>query len=454
MLNPVFDPFVEKSPISVMARGMMEHVLNPDQLNEWFDSTAKEQYTKDLLFSSVFDIMSQVVRGSHPSVNAAYQASKEDICVSITSVYNKLNGIETETSAELVRYAAGQVAPIIEKLGGTNPAPLPALRVKLLDGNCIEKSQHRIKELRRLSAGPLPGKSLVVYDPVMRLPIDVFPCEDGHAQERSLLKTVLSTIKPNDAWIADRNFCTLDFTCGIAAKQAYFIIREHKKYPWQPLGKEKYIGKIDTGKVYQQRIRVVDETGQERIFRRIRVSLKAETRDGDKEIAIITNLSKKAACARKVAELYRGRWTIETSFQHLTDYFNSEINTLGYPKAALFGFCVALLSYIILSVIKAALGSVHGTKVIENEVSGYYLADEISGTYRGMMIAIPYEQWIVFQRMEPTELVTILKQLSANVKLSAFRKHPRGPKKPQPKRKSCKKSPHVSTAKILAERKK
>jgi hypothetical protein len=288
----------------------------------------------------------------------------------------------------------------------------------------------------------------------MRLPIDVFPCEDGHAQERSLLKTVLSTIKPNDAWIADRNFCTLDFTCGIAAKQAYFIIREHKKYPWQPLGKEKYIGKIDTGKVYQQRIRVVDETGQERIFRRIRVSLKAETRDGDKEIAIITNLSKKAACARKVAELYRGRWTIETSFQHLTDYFNSEINTLGYPKAALFGFCVALVSYIILSVIKAALGSVHGTKVIENEVSGYYLADEISGTYRGMMIAIPYEHWIVFQRMEPTELVTILKQLSANVKLSAFRKHPRGPKKPQPKRKSCKKSPHVSTAKILAERKK
>jgi hypothetical protein len=127
---------------------------------------------------------------------------------------------------------------------------------------------------------------------------------------------------------------------------------------------------------------------------------------------------------------------------------------LGYPKAALFGFCVALVSYIILSVIKAALGSVHGTKVIENEVSGYYLADEISGTYRGMMIAIPYEQWIVFQRMEPIELVTILKQLSANVKLAAFRKHPRGPKKPQPKRKSCKKSPHVSTAKILAERKK
>ena len=452
MLNSVFKPFVKESPVPVIARGIMERVLNPDQMNEWFDSTAKEQYTKDLLFSTVFDIMSQVVMGSRRSVNAAYQASKEQISVSITSVYNKLNGIETETSAELVRYAAGQVTPIIEKLGGTNPDPLPGLRVKLLDGNCIEKSQHRLKELRSLSAGPLPGKSLVVYDPVLRLPIDVFPCEDGHAQERSLLKQVLSTIKPKDVWIADRNFCTLDFSCGIASKQAYFIIREHKKYPWQPLGKEKYIGKIETGKVYEQRITVVHESGQKHTFRRIRVSLKEQTRDGDNEITIITCLSKRAACARDVAKLYRSRWTIETAFQYLADYFNSEINTLGYPRAALFGFCVALVSYIVLSVIKAALGSVHGAKVIENEVSGYYLADEISGTYRGMMIAIPAEHWVIFQRMAPSKLISLLKQLSANVKLSAFRKHPRGPKKPQPKRKSCKKSPHVSTAKILAER--
>jgi hypothetical protein len=54
ILNPVFKPFVEKSPISVMARGIMERVLNPDQLNEWFDDTAETQYTKDLLFSTLF----------------------------------------------------------------------------------------------------------------------------------------------------------------------------------------------------------------------------------------------------------------------------------------------------------------------------------------------------------------------------------------------------------------
>jgi hypothetical protein len=40
-----------------------------------------------------------------------------------------------------------------------------------------------------------------------------------------------------------------------------------------------------------------------------------------------------------------------------------------------FGFCVALISYMIVSVIKAALSSIHGAKIIEEQVSGYYLAD-------------------------------------------------------------------------------
>jgi hypothetical protein len=127
MLSPIFEKFAEKSPISIMARGMMERVLNPSQLDQWFNETAEEQYTKDLLFSTVFDITSQVVCGSRNSVHAAYQASTEDIGVSITSLYNKLNGIETNTSAELVRFAARQVEPVIEKLGGTMHSPLPGL---------------------------------------------------------------------------------------------------------------------------------------------------------------------------------------------------------------------------------------------------------------------------------------------------------------------------------------
>ena len=454
MLSPVFDRFVKVTPISVMARSTMERVLNPEQLDAWFDRTAKEQYTKDLLFSSVFDIMSQVVCQTRPSVNAAYQATKEEIGVSITSLYNKINGIEPHISAELVRYAAKETSQLIETLGGITSSPLPGFRVKLLDGNCIEKTHHRIKELREIAAGPLPGKSLVVYDPCLRLPIDVFPCEDGHAQERSLFDQVLLTIEKLDAWIADRNFCTVSFTCGIDSKDAFFVIREHKNFPWTAIGKETYAGETETGSVYEQAISVTDLQGIDHEFRRIRIQLKGETRDGDKEIGLISNIPQKNAKAETLAEAYKGRWTIETAFQHLTDYLESEINTLGYPRAALFGFCVALISYMVLSVIKAALASVHGIETVDNEVSGYYVADEISGTYRGMMIALPEEEWTDFRQMTVHDFTALLKDLARKVKLSTLQKHHRGPKKPIPKRKANKKSPHVSTAKILAKRKK
>ena len=453
MMDSVFDAFVKKSPICVMARGLMERVLNPEQLDKWFEQTANEQYTRDLLFSSVFDMMSDVVSGARKSVHAAYQASKEDICVSITSVYNKLNGIEVNTSAELVRYAARELEGIINKLGGAKAPILLGRRVKLLDGNCIEASEHRIAELRLLAAGALPGKSLVVFDPSLRMPIDVFPCEDGHAQERSLLNDVLATVQASDVWIADRNFCTRDFLLGIKQRGAFSIIREHKKLPFSTLTKEKFIGRIETGKVFEQAIVITDESGNGYKFRRIHVRLTTPTRDGEKDIYIITDLSKGAANARNIAELYRGRWTIETAFQELTLHLNSEINTLGYPRAALFGFCIALIAYMILSVIKAALAAVHGVDTVENKISGYYLADEISGTYRGMMIAVPQEDWIVFRHYSNAQLIKMLKQLAANAKLSAFLKHPRGPKKKAKKRKSDPSHPHVSTAKIIADRK-
>jgi len=453
-LNPVFDRFVEKSPISVMARALVERLFSPDPLNDWYDKTARKQYTRELLFSSVFDIMSQVVLGSQRSVNAAYQASEEDIAVSVTSVYNKLNGIEPNTCAELVRYAAGQGIGIIQELKGETKPLLPGFRVKLLDGNCIGATEHRIKELRSRAAGALPGKCLVVLDPVLRMPIDVFPCEDGHAQERSLLGCVLPTVEAQDLWINDRNMCVRSFLCGIADKRGYFINRMHDNFPWESIGDEKHMGKIETGQVYEQPILVEDESGRKWKFRLIRICLKRPTRDGDKEIFIITNLSKRAAHAKTVADLYRKRWKIETAFQELTEHLNCEINTLGYPPAALFAFCIALVSYTVFSVVKAALSSEYGAEKVDNEVSGYYLADEISGIYRGMAIAIPEEEWEEFGRLSQSQFVMVLQELAKKVKLSRFRKHPRGPKKPSQKRTFDPKHPHVSTARLLAGRKK
>jgi IS4 transposase len=452
MLGKIFERFVEKSPVSVMACGLLERVLNHKTINEIFEHVADRQYTRDLLFSVVFDLMSQVVCGSHKSLHAAYQASAQEMGVSVTSIYNKVNGVETETSASLVRYSASAVAPIVEEMGGTLPPLLPGYRIKILDGNCLEATEHRIRELRGTTAGPLPGKSLVVLDPSLKLMVDVFPCEDGYTQERALLEEVLSTVQAGDCWIEDRNFCTLKFLFEVVERDACFIVRQHQKLPWEPLEAFKKVGRIDGATVSEQPIVVRDHEGNELRLRRIRIHLDKPTRDGDRDVFVLTNLPKKVN-AKKIATLYRNRWKIETAFQELTKHLNSEINTLGYPKAALFAFSIALIAYNVMSVIKAALRSVHGADVVEQEVSGYYVADELSAVYQGMMIAIPEKHWQTFGRMTPREFADTLRVLASKVNLRRFKKHPRGPKKAQPKRTYDKKHPHVSTFRLIADRK-
>jgi IS4 transposase len=450
MLGKVFERFVEKSPISVMVRGTLERVLGADQLDAWFARTAQKQYTRTVLFSTVYDVLSQVVFRIKPSVRAAYRDHEDKVGASLISLYNKLNGVETHTSAELVRYSASVLTPLIEQLDGVHAPWLPGYRVKIIDGNCIEASDRRLKALREVQGGALPGKSLVVYEPAHGLVSDVFPCEDGHAQERSLLGLVLETVQAHDLWIQDRNFCTCAFLCEIDSRGAGFITRQHEGLPFEVVTTLRSVGRIETGHVAEQRVQVRDAQGQAHLFRRIRVKLDQATRDGDRELYILTNLPRRKASAKRVARLYRKRWTLETAFQHLEAYFHSEINTLGYPKAALFGFCLALVAYNMLAVVLAALRSVHG-ETIDQDLSLYYVANDIAQTYQGMMIAIPEDAWRVFSRMGPAEMVATLQMLARKVRLAAYRKSSRGPKKPRPKRDGTTKVPHVSTAKLLRE---
>jgi hypothetical protein len=103
MLGKVFTRFVEKSPMSVMVRGTLERVLGADQLDAWFARPAQKQSTRPVLLSTVYDVLSHVVFRIKPSVRAAYRDQEDQVGASLISLYNKLNGVEPHTAAELVR---------------------------------------------------------------------------------------------------------------------------------------------------------------------------------------------------------------------------------------------------------------------------------------------------------------------------------------------------------------
>jgi hypothetical protein len=368
--------------------------------------------------------------------------------VSLTALYDKLQAIELGTSQALVRYSAHQAGELIDHCQGSRAPLLKGYRTRILDGNHLGKTHHRLKVLRDTAAGALPGQALVLLDPQRMLIDEVVLCEDGHAQERSLLNQVLPLLAKHDLVIADRNFCTLGFAFGILARGGRFIIREHKNMPWKSLGKARYVGRCDTGRVSEEPIELCDpQTGRTTQLRRITIRLKTPTRDGDQEIHLLTNLPAPVT-AIKVASLYRKRWTLEQAFNELTTHLRCELNTLGYPQAALFAFCVAVSSYNVLAALKGALRGVHGEEKLEQEVSNFYLTHEIQSVYGGMMVALPPTKWKEFQTMSTALLADHLLRWARKIDLSRYPKHSRGPKKPKQKLPNAQ-GKHVATSRLL-----
>ena len=111
--------------------------------------------------------------------------------MSTTALYNKLDRVETGVSAALVRDSATLVEPVIKALETSHPRWIPDYQIKVLDGNPLSATEHRLKDLRGTWAAPLPGQALVVLDQQRMLITDVLLHEDGHAQERSMIPEVL-----------------------------------------------------------------------------------------------------------------------------------------------------------------------------------------------------------------------------------------------------------------------
>ena len=253
--------------------------------------------------------------------------------------------------------------------------------------------------------------------------------------------------------VFDRNFTTTGFAFGIVKRGGFFIGRQHRtSLPVTPVGKLVKCGETETGTVYEQSVHAVDpETGATLLLRRIEIRLVEKTRDGDKVIAVLTNLPDTVS-AIAIAETYRKRWTIETQFQFLTVSLHCEVPGLGKPRAALFAFAMSLVASNALSVVRASLRAAHGN---EAEVSGYYLADEVAAQYRTLSKYIAEEQWHGWRHLTGKDMARLLTEIARQVNMAELLRNRRGPKKPPAKKPVySKQHKHFSTSRLLGEDKK
>jgi hypothetical protein len=134
ILGECFEKFIERSPVSVMVRGTLERVFEPEKLEQVFADHALLQYTRELTFAQCVGLRSDVVFRSAPPVGAWSKAHREERSVTRQAVYDKLKRRELPRAAGLVEYAGREVGASLRQMPVPPPPLLPGYRVRVLDG--------------------------------------------------------------------------------------------------------------------------------------------------------------------------------------------------------------------------------------------------------------------------------------------------------------------------------
>jgi hypothetical protein len=449
VLPAILDPFAQGAAPAVMTRLALDWMIEQSSLGLILEEVAQGQYNREFLLAHFVEVMADVASGFRVSPRAAFLKRQLDEVASSSAFYRKLNRMEPAVPAAIVRQTAARARELIVASGGLLPEPIEGYNARIIDGNVLTGTEHRITELRSTRAGALPGKSLAIYEPASDLVLDVVLEENAHTQERALLDQVL--IELGQLWIMDRNFCVRTFLFRIHRAAAFFLVRRHEStLPFEPIEPLRSVGRCAAGEIFEQPIWVDDPECEGRRYRLRQIVLRLDepTRAGETEIVLITNLPDTAA-ADSCCQAYRGRWEIERHFQKLTDLLHCEIATLGYPRAALFAFCMSVLAGNALAILKGNLRAVHGDEMVA-ELSTYALVNDVAEVYPGMMIAAPPSEWLFVRDCSVTEVAELLTDLASNVPIERMLRSRRGPKKPKTTKKTTgRKIHHVATKKVL-----
>lgn len=113
---------------------------------------------------------------------------------------------------------------------------------------------------------------------------------------------------------------------------------------------------------------------------------------------------------------------------------------------------MAAVAFNTVAVVMAVLRAAHPKTDIQADISTYYIANEMANRAESLDTIIDPEDWQPIREATVPGLAAWL-LLAGRAQLRKYAKHPRGQKKTMPTRKNDPATPHVSTARLLSQRK-
>lgn len=325
------------------------------------------QYTKELTFTTVVQLIADALLQHHGSGRQSFQRGHEDGLLenSNQAVYGKLAHLAGPLSEAFLSEGTRRLRQLLPD-GAADTLALPeSLRgfgIYLVDGKVIKRAAKLLKPLRGQKGGLLGGKALVALHLQSHLALTMAATTDGAVNDAQLIPALLpqvAQVLPGARLaVLDSQFCDLTQPAALRDQDDHFVMRAHPKVHFHPdpaadYGQEPAVpsGVDRRGRPWTQAWGWLGIPGGTKSLSVRRITLQ---RPGDTPIIIDTSLlDPHAFPAVDLLTLYLARWGIERVFQQITEVFDRRSLIGTTPEGTLFQLSFCLLLYNLIQVVRA-----------------------------------------------------------------------------------------------------
>lgn len=296
-------------------------------------------------------------QGSGRQAHLRRHRQQNDACNE--AFYGKLRRIPSRLSEAFLREVADRFTALFPNVVAHRiAASFDRLEVTILDGKSLKNVAKRLVETRGTPGKLLGGKLLVAYRPRDGLVLDMVCDLDGETNEAKLIPHLMPRLHARGGLaklvVGDRLFCALKHFDEFTKENGHFVVRHARTLSFEPDPNRPAVTSTDASNrtvVEQWGWAGKPKENLRRCVRRITVE-----RETDEAIAILTDLLESDLYpAADLLDLYRIRWSIESTFQKVTEIFALGRFIGSSPEATVFQ---ASMCFVLANVVQVLQGYV------------------------------------------------------------------------------------------------
>ena len=347
-------------PLAQASLALFSYAIPTSFLADLFNRHRGRCYEDVVTFPQLVDWIFDALIEHHGSGRQAHlqrHRQRDDACNE--AFYGKLRRIPMPLSEAFLHDVTDRLAALFpDVVTHRIPTSFDHLDVIILDGKSLKKVAKRLIETRGTPGKLLGGKLLVAYRPRDGLVLDMASDPDGETNEAKLVPHLMPRLHARGGLaklvVGDRLFCSLKHFDEFTKGNGHFVTRHARRLSFEPDPNRPAVLTTDGSNRA-----VAEQWGwagkpQEKLRRYVRrITVERPTAEA---ITILTDLLDSTWYpAADLLDLYRIRWSIESTFQTVTEIFALGRFIGSTPEATVFQ---ASMCFVLANVVRVLQGYV------------------------------------------------------------------------------------------------